>query len=404
MTKSLMQQITDDMCLSDMITWVYVGDKVKPTFVPFETLGFEMINKISAVNGSILVLSDCGLLAAILRKMKSEGINFSRVEFIAHTDRQVFFAEQVGVTTIHRLGYNEPIEILEQKMKKPFDIIVGNPPYLNGLHMDFLVMCERHLKDSGHLIFIQPSTEFIKQGSVKPTKALRAIQDKVKVIELRNPSTCFKDADLNNLVSITQIFDKTVSNGGKIRLIAEEFDSIVNFCDVSIHSHESGFFAFKNKIKSLTTEQSLNDITFYETGIQQLIDSDCKFFLKSSGIMGNTGGGSSLADFFKYDFNILFGNSATIVDKSQLQTKRAKIAWGFKTLAEAQSAYSYFRTNFVRASLSIYKNSLNMWIPQIKSIPVVPFDRTWTDEMLKEYFQLSEDECSYVDGMIKYYP
>ena len=59
---------------------------------------------------------------------------------------------------------------------------------------------------------------------------------------------------------------------------------------------------------------------------------------------------------------------------------------------EARSLLSYMNTKFCNFFLSLRKNTQNMKPDTCKWIPMVPFDREWTDEMLFEYFNLSEEE------------
>ena len=144
---------------------VYANDSVKPVFAPFETLGKEIIDHLPSLDGSILVLSDCGLLIALLLNNRTADITF-----VAHTERQAEFARQVSVTKIIQIGYNDPIKELEKHlMGLKFDIIVGNPPYqpsisggeeragsANSIWHKFSEISFNHLNDDGFLAFITP--------------------------------------------------------------------------------------------------------------------------------------------------------------------------------------------------------------------------------------------------------
>lgn len=111
--------------LNEMLQWAHECDEVKPVFTPFASLGKEIIEKLPTTQGSILVLSDGGLLVALLLNNRAANITF-----VAHTNRQAEFARQVGVTKIIQVGYNDPIKELEKcLMGMKFDIVVGNPPY-----------------------------------------------------------------------------------------------------------------------------------------------------------------------------------------------------------------------------------------------------------------------------------
>ena len=63
-------------------------------------------------------------------------------------------------------------DFLEQKIKKKYKTIVGNPPYVKtkkgNLYIDFIDRCVDLLKDKGELVFIIPS-DFLKLTSAKNT-------------------------------------------------------------------------------------------------------------------------------------------------------------------------------------------------------------------------------------------
>lgn len=60
--------------------------------------------------------------------------------------------------------------------------------------------------------------------------------------------------------------------------------------------------------------------------------------------------------------------------------------------SEAISLMGYLKTKFANYLLSLRKISQGIKPDTCKWIPIVPFDREWTDEKLFEYFNLSEDE------------
>jgi superfamily II DNA or RNA helicase len=63
---------------------------------------------------------------------------------------------------------------------------------------------------------------------------------------------------------------------------------------------------------------------------------------------------------------------------------------------EGKSLISYMDTKFCNFFLSLRKKTQNMKPDTCKWIPMVPFDREWTDELLFDYFNLSEEERNIV--------
>ena len=85
--------------LKSRIDELIKSDPVKNVVVDFETLGKEMLNKISTSSlcGDVLVLSDIGLLASVIVYLKTQNMSSNRVKFIAHTEEVHTAAEQFGV-------------------------------------------------------------------------------------------------------------------------------------------------------------------------------------------------------------------------------------------------------------------------------------------------------------------
>lgn len=157
--------------LNERLNLVHSQDTVKPVFTPL-SLGREIIKQLPHLDGSVLVLSDCGLLVACVIECISQAKN---ITFVAHTVRQAEFARELGVSKIIQVGYNEPIKELEkQLMGLKFDIIVGNPPYqppqdggtFSGAKLwpRFIKLAHDHTSSGGVFSLITP------QGWLRPAR------------------------------------------------------------------------------------------------------------------------------------------------------------------------------------------------------------------------------------------
>jgi len=72
------------------------------------------------------------------------------------------------------------------------------------------------------------------------------------------------------------------------------------------------------------------------------------------------------------------------------------ISFYTKTENEANSLLSYLKTKFANYFLSLRKISQTIKPDTCKWIPLVPFDREWTDEKLFEYFNLTDEEIKLI--------
>lgn len=72
------------------------------------------------------------------------------------------------------------------------------------------------------------------------------------------------------------------------------------------------------------------------------------------------------------------------------------ISFSVKSEQETESLISYMNTKFCNFMLSLRKNTQDINKSVCKWIPLVPFDREWTDEMLFEYFDLTLEERNLI--------
>lgn len=146
-------------------------DNHKPVFLPLLIAQF-VVDTMVFLDGKILVHADTNVLIAVLRRLRREGRPQTEVHFFAHMQAQVdfnkdAFSQEFNVQTL-LIGYNKPIDEMKRELKKmDFDIILGNPPYsiapkgkqLNKdpIYQTFFNICFDHLKEGGHICWIQPT-------------------------------------------------------------------------------------------------------------------------------------------------------------------------------------------------------------------------------------------------------
>ena len=68
---------------------------------------------------------------------------------------------------------------------------------------------------------------------------------------------------------------------------------------------------------------------------------------------------------------------------------------------EARAIASYMRTKFFRFMVSLRKMTQNNKADTFFFVPELDLSKKWTDELLYEYFELSEDEIAYIEGTIR---
>jgi site-specific DNA-methyltransferase (adenine-specific) len=73
----------------------------------------------------------------------------------------------------------------------------------------------------------------------------------------------------------------------------------------------------------------------------------------------------------------------------------------FRSKDEAESAMSYLKTKTARMLISARKISQNTTQSVYDWLPILPFDRTYTDELLRSEFQLSAEDIELINRNIK---
>jgi adenine-specific DNA-methyltransferase len=138
-------------------------------------------------------------------------------------------------------------DFLKQKIKKLYNTIIGNPPYVRtkrgNLYIDFIKKCYNLLDDCGELIFIVPS-DFLKLTSA--SKLLNEMMENGSFTNIFHPNNenMFENASIdvivfrycknNSLQKVVMYNDKLVyitNNKGLITFSENEKENKVSFDD-----------------------------------------------------------------------------------------------------------------------------------------------------------------------------
>ncbi len=159
----------------------YIDDSCKTACTPYATLGKQMVNRVKLM-GNVLVMSDLGLLVAVLIARCERHIITGSVTFIAHTEKVAMFARSLGVELIFTpydqldLFFTGHESIFRGTVSRKFDVIVGNPPFNPAKSGDgrkegskiwhkFIERAFELVTDDGHLLFVTPHNW--RQGNFK---------------------------------------------------------------------------------------------------------------------------------------------------------------------------------------------------------------------------------------------
>lgn len=399
---------------------IYEGDAIKPVVAPFFTLGAELVSRLPSRDGSILVISDLGLLMAVLRRFKPE-----RVTFVAHTPEQEAFSQNLAVKT-WQVGYNDPITQLEKHlMGLKFDIIVGNPPYQdasekshsNSLWVKFIGLAHDTIQPGGFLSFVVPAT----WAGGDRNRKVRGRQ--VTVSSLR--SQIFSDGGFTHIALgevVSRFFDVGVefswfiwqqgqkniaevsTSAGKVQVDVDALPWIPLTCSPE-HLSVLGktLWSDASKLTVLAALNANGDIRnpniSMGSGQFELYNTSAKW-KKQERVF------TSVDCPHRLTKKVIFSDSgyaSPMFDDGQLGLCHHGKAFAVQNLKEGEALISYLSSKLVKFFVSTKAGSgLAVDFAVVASyLPVVPLTKTWTDAQLYEYFGLTQDEIDLVERSVK---
>jgi hypothetical protein len=279
-----------------------------------------------------------------------------------------------------------------------FDVVLGNPPYKNGLHHKFIVKGFELLNENGSVLILHPSTAFVNKKNVSKDNVEHNLieivnTNKTTLIFLR-ASDYFSDIFLYVPLSITLILK---SNCDEI-LLSNKFienhitQTLNNVNEIYIHGTPL-IVSILNKINSKHLPNVYDSLFPNKNG---------DLFIKLPRFSGHKPIKDKLnPDFYtiiikKYenDFNGMIVNG---------MSNDLDILLPLSTDTNCVNYINYLMTKFARFSLSINKINQNLAHKEYQSIPMVDENILWTDEMLFDYFELTEEERNYINTFIPNY-
>lgn len=360
-----------ELIMAEILKRGLLGDYV---FTPFN-LCRDLVNRVPDIeHKKILIIRSVEFLYVLKETLK---VNLG----------DVYFHQVGGSDNVERMARDLGVNIIKElKDDMKFDIVLGNPPYsgVAALHQQFFNKSVELLRDGGEIVFIQPDSAYTskkprqKASNLEMMENIKKYKTSVKFVE----GTVFESAAVATSLSIThltKVEDSQISveyaNGDKYDHI--ELENI-NKLGVEPETYHS----IKTKIENYISKNGcLQDIVF------RGYDGIKKSCFKISEIRGHPGDD----DFYTFVSN----------DEKYHELKYCEIGILINK-DEYKSLYSYLKTFISRFALSIYKTNTNQ-IRGFGIVPLVPFDRIWTDEMLAKEICITDKELQEIRKILPDY-
>lgn len=336
------------------------------------------------------------------KKIASLGTNFGK-EVAAVIDLGV---SQENITVIDKSGFpivwnaagvnviDKSIEEVEMNFKP--DVTIANPPYVGKaqLHQKFFNKAVEMTKDGGVVIFLQPATPYQNQKQPRKHEAkmmenVLEYKTDVKILD----SNIFKGADIGNDLAVT-VLHKVKNTSGKLNSITykdgNKYEN-VSLEDISMTGISPDVFSkIKSKYENYTANNgSLQDKTYYKLNSPK---NNIAGLPKIRGHMGSS-------DMYTFQPTDVSNTKYYTTDIS----KKHDFGIEVKNNKEIRNVYSYLTTYVARFGLAILKNNPNNHMGEFAKVPLVDFNKKWTDEMLIKELKLTEKEMKVIINTVGNY-
>ena len=293
-------------------------------------------------------------------------------------------------------------DFLYWNLNMKFDVIVGNPPYLRGLHLKFLEKSLSLLSDSGKLIFIHPGewlTQIRLDGKGSYYKELRdELSPITKSIEFLNGS---EEMDVGMYVPLSITFlDKTNKDKQIDFKNLDNKSYFVNHLnDINPWAGTKSIFKIINKIN--LKDNLKNKIRKYNGDFYISLSSitgngsiEIKYY---DGIVRKTG---NMYNFINNTCNFISDRPLIAKAQGKKEIGNEKPWISFNSETEAKNCLGYLtKTKFIKFLIVIYK--IDQHADSIyKYIPMLDFNQEWTDIEINKFYNFSVEDIQLIENVV----
>lgn len=247
-----------------------------------------------------------------------------------------------------------------------FDLIIGNPPYLKGMHIKIIKRCLESLKPDGTCVMVHPSTPYIR-----PKK--EGLRERLVSLELKPGGEIWDNVKLwvPLAIAVLKKDEQESFEMGGIRATAET---------------QITAFGISPTIDSLKRKLAAG-LTLKDKATRD--GADGPYVVMLSGIAGNAQA---------QDMYFMLPQRAALTTHVTRQAGKWH-NFSFATEEEAMNFLRFVTSKLAMAGCAINKINQHLENYELSAIPWLDFTKHWTDEMLYEHFNLTPEEIAWVEAL-----
>jgi hypothetical protein len=336
-----------------------------------------------------------------------------RLRDAGHSDdniqgRVIAFSEN-QMNIIHLKNRNKDLPLVYKLYREiedidmKFDVELFNPPYQQGMFVQFMNKGFELLKEGGVMCAIHPSTYIINKKETTKGKEHVILNNTIEKykssVNLVDGNAIFENAGFLTPLSITTIIkeeDKNI-NVYYNHLGESKSSNVTSVSEIWMHGNDLAQSIF-NRIKSKM-----------KTSVEDHLSKKgkrSKYYLNINKVSGNRSKPGAIGN--NPDFNCLLYktdvDSGKYTDKLSTDFKEGDFNYiGIDSKKQAKNLYNYLTTKFARFTVSLYKINVQLSRGELKIVPFLDFNESWDDKKCFDYFGLTQEEREFVNTYIQDY-
>jgi len=292
---------------------------------------------------------------------------------------------------------------VEEEFGFQFDVVIGNPPYSTDPSKPdtkplYNLFTEKFIDNCDYLLYITPSRWFSGGKGLDKFRKMMLARDDISLIRhYENSKECFKNVLIEGGVSyFLKTPNKCQCMFNNIPIELNKYDILVEPKYLEIlekvkHKQtietifmKGSHYKIRPNDKRLTDEKMEDSVICYVSSLKKkdrkryIKRSDCKVIdTKWKVITARANGNKKCFGFM------------TVIAPNEVYTD-SYIGFEVKTEKEGLNLISYLKCKLPNFLLASRKISQDISTDTIKWIPLVPLDRSWTDDEVNRYFGIQD--------------